>query len=158
QLLRPFLDSRYPYSHRPLLSRLAMPASESRKTFLDVPAESILEFLQANGEKAFRAKQIYDWFFRRGAADFKEMSDLPASLRTALEERYQLHPLRIRRKEESRLDGTVRYYFEAHDHDTVSAVYLPEGERLALCLSTQVGCAYKCQFCASGLVPFKRQL
>src|SRR6185503_10218593 len=46
----------------------------------------------------------------------------------------------------------------AQDRSTVSTVFLPEGERLALCLSTQVGCAYRCQFCASGLVPFKRQL
>ncbi len=86
------------------------------------------------------------------------MSDLPSSLRAALEAKYILHPLRIRRKEESKLDGTIRYYFEAHDHATVSTVFLPEGERLSLCLSTQVGCAYRCQFCASGLVPFKRQL
>jgi 23S rRNA (adenine2503-C2)-methyltransferase len=128
------------------------------KTFLDVPSEGLFDFLKSQSESQFRAKQIYDWFFHRDAANFQEMSDLPAALRTALAERYLLHPLRIRRKEESRLDGTIRYYFEAHDHETVSTVFLPEADRLALCLSTQVGCAYRCQFCASGLVPFKRQL
>src|SRR5262249_12777963 len=81
-----------------------------------------------------------------------------APLRIALEEHYRLHPLRIRRKEESRLDGTIRYFFEAHDRETISTVFLPDADRLSLCLSTQVGCAYRCQFCASGLVPFKRQL
>jgi 23S rRNA (adenine2503-C2)-methyltransferase len=130
----------------------------SQKTFLDVPSDSLLDFLKTQGQSVFRAKQIYDWFFRKEAASFDEMSDLPASLRTALSERYLLHPLRIRRKEESSQDGTIRYFFEAHDHETVSTVFLPEADRLALCLSTQVGCAYRCQFCASGLVPFKRQL
>src|SRR5262249_49451524 len=127
-------------------------------TFLDTPAESLFEFLKAHEQGAFRAKQIHDWFFNRGASTFEEMSDLPAALRAALTERFRLHPLRIRRKEESKLDGTIRYFFEAHDHDTVSTVFLPDADRLSLCLSTQVGCAYKCQFCASGLVPFKRQL
>jgi 23S rRNA (adenine2503-C2)-methyltransferase len=130
----------------------------SQKTFLDVPADSLLDFLKTQGQSVFRAKQIYDWFFRKEAGSFDEMSDLPSALRTALAERYQLHPLRIRRKEESQQDGTIRYFFEAHDRETVSTVFLPDSDRLSLCLSTQVGCAYRCQFCASGLVPFKRQL
>src|SRR5439155_14399861 len=71
---------------------------------------------------------------------------------------YLLHPLRIRRREESQHDGTIRYYFDAPDHENVSTVYLPDADRLSLCLSTQVGCAYRCSFCASGLVPFQRQL
>ncbi len=135
-----------------------MTARDTHKTFLDTPADTLLEFLKTHSQGAFRAKQIYDWFFNRDAGSFEEMSDLPAALRAALSERYRLHPLRIRRKEESRIDGTIRYYFEAHDHDTVSTVFLPDQDRLSLCLSTQVGCAYRCQFCASGLVPFKRQL
>jgi len=135
-----------------------MAAHDSQKTFLDTPAETLFEFLKTQGQGAFRAQQIYDWFFNRDAATFEEMSDLPAGLRTVLEERFRLHPLRQRRKEESHIDGTIRYFFEAHDHDTVSTVFLPDQDRLSLCLSTQVGCAYKCQFCASGLVPFKRQL
>ncbi len=64
----------------------------------------------------------------------------------------------MRRKEESQIDGTIRFFFEAHDHQTVSTVFLPDQDRLSLCLSTQVGCAYKCTFCASGLVRFQRQL
>ncbi len=135
-----------------------MSVRTSLKTFLDVPPDSLLDFLKVQSQSVFRAKQVYDWFFRKEAGSFEDMSDLPASLRAALAERYLLHPLRIRRKEESRLDGTIRYFFEAHDHETVSTVFLPDADRLSLCLSTQVGCAYRCQFCASGLVPFRRQL
>src|SRR5205823_3409069 len=85
-------------------------------------------------------------------------SDLPATLRQTLEEHFLLHPLTFRRKEVSREDGTIRYFFAGRDGKDISAVYLPEHDRLSLCLSTQVGCAYRCSFCASGLVPFQRQL
>ncbi len=135
-----------------------MTTKDTHKTFLDTPADTLLEFLKSQSQGVFRAKQIYDWFFNRDAATFEEMSDLPAGLRVALAERYRLHPLRLRRKEESKIDGTKRYFFETHDHQTVSTVYLPDAERLSLCLSTQMGCAYRCKFCASGLVPFKRQM
>jgi len=135
-----------------------MTDKDTSKTFLDTPADSLLQFLKSQGQGAYRAHQIYDWFFHHQAATFEEMSELPSSLRTGLTERYRLHPLRIRRKEESKLDGTIKYFFEAHDHETVCTVFLPDDDRLSLCLSTQVGCAYRCRFCASGLVPFKRQL
>jgi 23S rRNA (adenine2503-C2)-methyltransferase len=132
--------------------------SANLKTFLDVPQEDLSEFLTAQQAPEFRLKQIYDWFFKRGAASFDAMSDLPHGLREALKNRYRLHPLAIARKESSALDGTIRYYFRGHDNRTISTVYLPDADRLSLCLSTQVGCAYKCTFCASGLVKFERQL
>jgi len=128
------------------------------KTFLDVPSEDVIAFLEQHQAPAFRLKQIYEWFFNRLASDFSDMSDLPAELRKALQEQYQLHPLTIRRRDVSHLDGTIRFFFSGHDGKEISTVFLPEDERLSLCLSTQVGCAYRCSFCASGLVPFERQL
>lgn len=129
------------------------------RTFLDVPSADVEATLKKLQAPAFRRKQIQDWLFNRQALSFSQMSDLPAGLRTELEREFRLHPLQIFRKEESRLDGTRRYFFRAHDGKAVSTVYLPEGaDRLSLCLSSQVGCAYKCTFCASGLVPFQRQL
>jgi len=128
------------------------------KTFLDTPVEDVQKFLQQEGQPGFRLKQIYDWFFNRQIRSFEEMSDLPAPFRKALDSRFRLHPLILSRKETSALDGTIRYFFAGHDGKPISTVYLPEGERLSLCLSTQVGCAYRCSFCASGLVPFQRQL
>jgi 23S rRNA (adenine2503-C2)-methyltransferase len=131
---------------------------DDRKTFLDVPAEDVLEFLQAHGAPAFRGKQIHEWFFQKGAANFQEMGNLPGALREALDRQYCLHPLTLRRRDMSKLDGTIRYFFSGRDGKEVSTVYLPDADRLSLCLSTQVGCAYRCSFCASGLVPFQRQL
>jgi 23S rRNA (adenine2503-C2)-methyltransferase len=128
------------------------------KTFLDVPSDDIITFLAEHKAPAFRAKQIYEWFFNRLASDFEEMSDIPAPLRKLLHAQYRLHPLSIRRREVSQQDGTIRFFFGGHDGKDISTVFLPEDERLSLCLSTQVGCAYRCTFCASGLVPFQRQL
>ncbi len=129
-----------------------------RKTFLDVPPDDLIAFLEKSQAPAFRARQIYEWFFVKGADNFQEMSDLPASLRTALGDYFRLHPLVLRRKEHSALDGTIRFFFTGHDGKEISTVFLPDADRLSLCLSTQVGCAYRCTFCASGLVPFQRQL
>lgn len=128
------------------------------RTFLDTPPADIERFLKEQDQPVFRMKQLRQWFFERQAASFEEMSDLPAALRKALASRYRLHPLTLRRKEASHLDGTLRYSFSAHDGQNVTTVYLPDSDRLSFCLSTQVGCAYRCSFCASGLVPFKRQL
>lgn len=130
----------------------------SHKTFLDVPSEDFLDFAQKNGVPAFHARQVYEWFFKKGADDFSAMTNLPQGFREKLAAHYQLHPLKLRKKDVSTLDGTIRYHFYGHDNKDISTVFLPEGERLTLCLSTQVGCAYRCGFCASGLVPFQRQL
>src|SRR5262249_40581314 len=92
------------------------------------------------------------------AVDFTSMTNLPQGFRELMQSHFRLHPLTLRRKEASKLDGTIRFFFQAQDGKDVSTVYLPEGDRLSLCLSSQVGCAYKCGFCASGLVAFQRQL
>lgn len=128
------------------------------KTFLDVPKDDFLTFLKEQGQAPFRAKQVYEAFFRGGALRFEDIKGLPQPLRQKLDENFQLRSLAFRRKEVSQLDGTIRYHFRGHDGSDISTVFLPEGERLSLCLSTQVGCAYRCTFCASGLVPFRRQL
>jgi 23S rRNA (adenine2503-C2)-methyltransferase len=131
---------------------------DPRKTWMDVPPDDMLAFLKEQKAPSFRLKQIQEWIFQRRAASFSEMSDLPAALRETMDKEYRLHPLSRIRKEESQLDGTIRYFFRGHDGKAISTVYLPDSDRLSLCLSTQVGCAYKCTFCASGLVPFQRQL
>ena len=130
----------------------------TRKTFLDVPVDDFLEFTRDQDVPVFHAKQVYDWYFKKGADDFAAMTNIPLAFREKLASRYSLHPLHLSRKDVSALDGTIRYHFHGHDGKDISAVYLPDGDRLSLCLSTQVGCAYRCGFCASGLVPFQRQL
>jgi len=117
-----------------------------------------MEFLKSQSQSVFRAKQIYDWFFRKGRQFRRDVG----SSRVVTDRaggRYLLHPLRIRRQEESRQDGTIRYFFEAHDHETVSTVTFRMPDRLSLCLPAQVGCRPTAANSAPrGFVPFKRQL
>jgi 23S rRNA (adenine2503-C2)-methyltransferase len=134
------------------------PAADHLKTFLDVPTEDFEKFIIENGGQSFRVRQVYEWFFKRLAKGFEEMSNLPSGLRDALMKHYRLHALHLRRQQASNVDGTIRFFFSGHDGKEISTIFLPDADRLSLCLSTQVGCAYRCTFCASGLVPFARQL
>src|SRR5690349_7126882 len=102
-----------------------MAAKDTRKTFLDIPAEDVEAHFLREKIPAFRLKQIHEWLFRRRAASFAEMSDVPAALRASLDKLYRLHALSVVRKEESKLDGTIRYFFRGHDGSGVSTVYLP---------------------------------
>ena len=86
------------------------------------------------------------------------MSNLPASLRNGLSRDWALKTLEIEKKEKSGLDGTTKFIFKTSDSRSFSAVFLPHSKYNSLCISTQVGCAWGCRFCASGLVPFTRDL
>lgn len=110
------------------------------------------------GEAAFRAGQVAEWIFKKRATQFSDMSNLPAALRQKLEDTYTVRSLTIDHASTSRIDGTTRYFFKTHDGGVVSCVYLPFEDRRSLCLSTQVGCAWGCVFCASGKVKFERNL
>lgn len=117
------------------------------------------------GEKPYRARQILDWLHKRGAADFDGMTDLPADLRSRLAEKLPEDAL-----EQVRLNGsgdtTRKFLFRLPDGQFIESVFIPASpalygttsDRKTLCVSTQVGCAYGCKFCASGLRGWKRNL
>ena len=86
------------------------------------------------------------------------MTNLPAGFRSKLEENYRVRSMELDHARTSKMDGTTRYFFKTHDGNMVTCVYLPFEERRSLCLSTQVGCAWGCVFCASGKVAFERNL
>ncbi|MEN6312061.1 MAG: 23S rRNA (adenine(2503)-C(2))-methyltransferase RlmN [Acidobacteriota bacterium] len=113
--------------------------------------------LAAMGEKSFRAVQIFDWLYRRDAADFAGFITLPKALRDKLAARFSLGRLEL----ETRLDagdGTAKLLFKLADGHAIETVLIPSGRRTTACLSTQVGCKFACAFCASGLKGFKRNL
>jgi len=132
--------------------------SGTLRPLIDVPPSEVLAFLVRHGGKASHLKETYGGLFQRRVLDCDDLPQLPRELREALAQTYTLHPLNLRRTDRSDIDGTMRYFFRARDGKEISAVYLPEPKRLSLCISSQVGCAYACSFCASGLVRFDRQL
>ena len=130
----------------------------NRYSFItDLTPEELNALVLSMGGRPFHGKNLSAWVFRRGVRTFEEMSDLPKALRMRLEEAYRIHRLEETRRLTSR-DGTARILYRLPDGNTVETVDIPEGNRRTLCLSTQVGCAMGCRFCASSLAGLKRNL
>lgn len=101
------------------------------------------------GEPAYRARQLFSWVHGGRARSFEEMSNLPRGLRETLAVRAVLDTLTILERRKAR-DGTTKYLFRLSDGETVEAVWIPAPGRRTVCLSSQVGCAIGCRFCATG--------
>jgi 23S rRNA (adenine2503-C2)-methyltransferase len=128
-----------------------------KKDIRDLSFEELAAELKKWGRPAYRAGQIFDWVYKKGAASFSSCTDLPLSLRQRLGEEFSLSPLVLADRVRSR-DGTEKFLFELVDGNFVETVLIPAGRRKTLCLSTQVGCRFGCAFCASGMGGFRRNL
>ena len=109
-------------------------------------------------EPAYRAGQIASWVYKKAAGSFDEMTNLSKSLRTELADRACLNPLTPVRRSKSRHGPTTKYLFELQDGQKVETVLIGGSRRNTLCISTQVGCAIGCRFCASGLEGLVRNM
>jgi 23S rRNA (adenine2503-C2)-methyltransferase len=121
-----------------------------------VALEALVDTLE---EPKFRAKQLHSWLYVHNERDFEKMTNLAKSLRGKLADKYTIGLLQVREKQVSQ-DGTVKYLFSLPDGQQVESVlmYFEERDVYAVCLSTQVGCAVNCDFCATGKLGFKRHL
>ncbi|MHC5019513.1 MAG: dual-specificity RNA methyltransferase RlmN [Planctomycetota bacterium] len=117
--------------------------------------EEMRAAVAAAGAKPFRAKQILEWVYHRGAASLDAMDNLPKALRERLTGEWTARTTRVAHRAESH-DGTVKFLIECADGERVEAVLIPEGERRTLCISSQVGCAMACGFCATGTMGLRR--
>jgi 23S rRNA (adenine2503-C2)-methyltransferase len=123
----------------------------------DHSIERLRERLAEAGERPYRADQIAAWLYRRGVEDPEQMTDLGAELRARLASEWQLSALEVERVDRS-VDGTCKAALVARDGARIEAVLIPEDDRMTLCVSTQVGCAMACDFCATGFMGFRRNL
>jgi 23S rRNA (adenine2503-C2)-methyltransferase len=130
---------------------------DGKPNIKDLSIGEFAEYLAAAKQPAYRAKQVWQWLFREHATDFAAMTNLPARLREQLTNSFTVGRLTIEQRQESR-DGTVKFLFGLADGRSIESVLIPEENRLTICISTQVGCAYACAFCATGLLGFKRNL
>ncbi len=131
------------------------PAIKPRVYELD--AAGLAAWCEAAGFPAYRADQIRRWIFGRRANDIAEMHDVPVALRTALSNNFSLFPAR-RVQHQVASDRTEKLLLELHDGQFIECVLMRETDRRTICISTQVGCAMGCVFCASGLLGLKRNL
>lgn len=115
------------------------------------------EWLEQQGEKSFRAAQIFDWLYKKRAASFDKMTNLPKSLKEALAEHFDLTTLKTIVKQTSK-DGTMKFLFELHDGYSIETVLMRHNYGNSVCVTTQVGCRIGCTFCASTLGGLKRNL
>ena len=118
---------------------------------------SLAAWLAEHGQPAYRAAQVRHWMFAARAGSFDDMTDLPRELRTALAADFRLWTASVARHNRSD-DGTEKLLLELEDHQQIECVLLRDGSRRTICISTQVGCAMGCVFCASGLAGVARNL
>jgi 23S rRNA (adenine2503-C2)-methyltransferase len=124
---------------------------------LDLSAEELENWCLEHEQPKFRAAQIRRWLFQNRAGSFDEMLDLPKTLRTTLAEHFTLFPEAVV-SHQIATDRTEKLLIELHDDYTVECVLMRETDRATICISTQVGCAMGCVFCASGMLGLKRNL
>lgn len=115
------------------------------------------EWLTNNGEKPFRAEQIFDWLYKKRISSFEDMNNLSKSLRDKLSENFQITTLKTVIKQSSS-DGTIKFLFELHDGYSIETVLMRHDYGNSVCVTTQVGCRIGCTFCASTLGGLKRHL
>jgi 23S rRNA (adenine2503-C2)-methyltransferase len=129
-----------------------------RIDILGMSADEMEDVLAAEGFPPFRAKQLHSWAHGRGVADLSKMSNLPGPLRAFLAERADLAPCVIASERVSPADSTRKLLVSLGDGLSVETVLMKEGAKSTVCVSTQVGCALECAFCATGRMGFVRNL
>ncbi|MCF8257779.1 MAG: 23S rRNA (adenine(2503)-C(2))-methyltransferase RlmN [Flavobacteriales bacterium] len=130
---------------------------EDRQDIRTISREQIAEFLVQKGEKAFRAKQIDEWLWKKGAQSFDEMTNLSAATRALLSEHFVINAVKVAEKQVSN-DRTIKSSFRTFDNSMVEGVLIPTASRMTACISSQIGCSLTCSFCATGRLERLRNL
>ncbi|MCC5922672.1 MAG: 23S rRNA (adenine(2503)-C(2))-methyltransferase RlmN [Crocinitomicaceae bacterium] len=119
--------------------------------------EGLIEQLEALGEKSFRAKQIYEWLWKKNAHSFGEMTNLSSSLRERLEEHFYIDKITLEEQQISS-DKTIKAVFNVGEGKIMEGVLIPTSSRMTACISSQVGCSLACAFCATGKLKLLKNL
>lgn len=128
-----------------------------KPSIYDLTQPQLVDWFVKNGEKKFRAAQVWQWLYEKRVTDFSEMSNLSKKTIDLLNEHFVLDPLNEVVVQEGQ-DGTVKYLFELPDHHMIETVLMRQAYGLSVCVTTQIGCNIGCTFCASGLLKKQRNL
>ncbi len=135
---------------------MSQPSTE-RVNLLGLTLHKMEDFFLSIGEKKFRGAQMVKWIHQQGVTDFCQMTNLSRSLRDKLGEVAEVRPPKITFEGDS-LDGTRKWLVEVDGGSSIETVFIPDGERGTLCVSSQVGCAVDCSFCSTGKQGFNTNL
>jgi 23S rRNA (adenine2503-C2)-methyltransferase len=127
------------------------------KDIRTVELSELGHFFESAGEKKFRAKQVFEWLWKKSAITFDEMSNLSVATREMLKQHFVINPVKIDTTQMSR-DRTIKNAFRLHDGYVVEGVLIPTDSRMTACVSSQVGCSLTCKFCATGRLDRIRNL
>ena len=125
---------------------------------LSLTLEELEAVLVENGEKKFRAKQIFQWLHVKRVLDFDKMTDISVQLRQRMKEIFCINGLFVQKRLESTIDNTVKYLYRLSDGSYVETVLMEYSYGHSICVSTQVGCKMGCKFCASAIAGYVRSL
>lgn len=119
--------------------------------------EEIQDFFVSIGDKAFRAKQVYEWLWKKSAKDFDQMTNISLQTRELLKEHFAINHIQVDQMQRSS-DGTIKNAVKLHDGMIVESVLIPTETRITACISSQVGCSLDCNFCATARLKRMRNL
>lgn len=121
--------------------------------------DELKDIMNDLGEPGFRAKQVYEWLWKKGATEFDDMTNLSKSLREKLNANFIFNSLTLDKKQVSS-DGTIKSRYKLHDGALIETVLIPvsDDKRFTVCVSSQVGCSLSCKFCATGQMKRVRNL
>ena len=128
-----------------------------KKDIRELSLEQIQEFCLEHKMLKFRAKQVWEWLWKKRAVSFEEMTSLSKDLRELFYTNFTINAIKIHKAERS-IDGTIKYSLQLHDKLLVEGVIIPSKNRLTACVSSQVGCSLACEFCATGTMKLDRNL
>jgi 23S rRNA (adenine2503-C2)-methyltransferase len=128
-----------------------------KKDIRSVSKEQLRDFFVANGDKAFRGNQVYEWLWSKGAHRFEDMTNVSKETRSMLESNFVINHIKVDTMQRSE-DGTVKNAVRLHDGLVVESVLIPTNTRTTACVSSQVGCSLDCNFCATARLKRMRNL
>lgn len=130
---------------------------EAKKDIRALSLEELKAVFVENGDQAFRAKQVYEWLWKKSARTFDEMTNLSKSTRTLLDTNFLINAVVVDDMQVSN-DRTIKNAFKLYDGKIVEGVLIPSTTRMTACVSSQVGCSLTCKFCATGKLERLRNL
>lgn len=150
-----------PLSNIEFNTSVGIPAGTDKQNLLGMKIEELEVFFTDLGEKKFRGAQVFQWLYKRNAESFEDMTDISKTLRERLSDSAVIrHPkaVKVQQSGENESYATKKILFELSDGQKIESVFIPDAERRTVCISTQVGCAVGCEFCATGWMGFNRNL
>ena len=130
---------------------------KEKKDIRTLDLNEISLFFEQNNIARFRAKQVYEWLWKKRALSFDEMTSLSISDRSLLNKHFTINGVSIHKMEQSN-DNTIKYSLKLYDNKLVEGVLIPSRKRLTACVSSQAGCSLACTFCATGTLKLERNL